>query len=93
MFAESPDTLAEFGMTAPKKAERSAAVKAGAVAKNKATRVARHTMGKNQKKAVKGAVNATLVVAPVDASKPSGATATPAVPAPQAAANVTKTAP
>lgn len=38
--------------------------KAAAAAKRKAARAARRTTGKNQKKAVKGAVNATLIVTP-----------------------------
>jgi hypothetical protein len=51
--------------------------KAVAAAKREATRAARHTMGKNQKKAVKGAINATLVVTPANGSAPSAPTGNP----------------
>jgi len=54
MFAHSPDTLAEFGLTPLKAPKKSAATKAEAAVKNVATRKARHTMGANQKKAVRG---------------------------------------
>jgi hypothetical protein len=54
MFAHSPDTLAEFGLTPLKAPKKSAATKAEAAVKNVATRKARHTMGANQKKAIRG---------------------------------------
>jgi len=54
MFTQSPDTLAAFGLKAPKVGKKKVEAKAMAVAKNKATRQARHTLGKQQKKAVKG---------------------------------------
>jgi hypothetical protein len=47
----------KFGKQPPKaRAPRTAEQKAEAAAKAKATRAARHTMGKNQKKAIKGQV-------------------------------------
>jgi hypothetical protein len=49
MFAQSPDTLAAFGLTVPKVGKRTAAGKTAAALKNKATRKARNTMGKKQK--------------------------------------------
>jgi hypothetical protein len=81
MFAQSPDTLAEFGLTAPKPADKSVVVKAAAIAKSKATRAARHTMGKKQKQAVKGGVT-RVVVTPVMAPTPSPGTAPAPAPAP-----------
>ncbi len=57
--------LADFGFTPPKStANKTAKVKADAVVKAAATRVARHTMGKNQKKSVKGTVTAAPSPAP-----------------------------
>ncbi|HEY8038669.1 MAG TPA: hypothetical protein VIF15_02705 [Polyangiaceae bacterium] len=66
-FAKSPDVLADFGLK-PKKVPTPLTVeeKAAAVAKRKATRASRKTMGSRQKKAVKGTV-ATVVVTPVHA--------------------------
>jgi hypothetical protein len=47
--------LNDFGMETPKpKGAKTVATKAVAAQKRDATRVARHTMGKNQKKSVKG---------------------------------------
>jgi hypothetical protein len=53
MFTASPDTLAAFGLSAPKTGKKSVATKADALQKSKATREARHTMGKKQKQQVK----------------------------------------
>ena len=71
MFGNFADALADFGL-APRKARSpmTAEKKAVAVAKRKATRAARGTMGKNQKKGVKGAVKAALVVTSLDGSPP-----------------------
>jgi len=77
MFQEAPDTLAIFGMTAPKARKTTVATKATAAAKNKATRAARGTVGSKKKLAIKGTV-------PAD----TGATPAPATPA----ASVTPTA-
>jgi hypothetical protein len=54
MFSQSPDTLADFGLKAPKAVKKTVAVKATALVKTKATRAARNTMGSVQKKKVKG---------------------------------------
>jgi len=54
MFAQSPDTLAAFGLTARRAAKKTVAIKATAVAKSKATRKARNTLGRKQKAKVKG---------------------------------------
>jgi hypothetical protein len=68
-FGNSADVLADFGLSPLKVATpMTAETKAVAVAKREATRAARHTMGKNQKKAVKGAIQASLVVAPAPRS-------------------------
>jgi hypothetical protein len=70
-YAGTPSTLADYGVT-PRKAPTplTAQQKAAAAAKRKATRAARHTMGKVQKKGVKGTVIATVT--------PSAPTAAPA---------------
>jgi hypothetical protein len=54
MYSQSPDTLATFGLTALKATKKTAETKATAAVKSKATRVARNTMGSQQKKKVKG---------------------------------------
>jgi hypothetical protein len=72
MFGTSADALAEFGLAPPKaRAPLTAEKKAVAVAKREATRAKRHTMGKNQKKDVKGAITAALVVTPQAGSQPA----------------------
>jgi hypothetical protein len=59
-FGNSPGDLVDFGMV-PRKVPQPKTVeaKADTVKKSLATRKARQTMGKNQKKLVTGAVNAT----------------------------------
>jgi hypothetical protein len=74
MFSQAPDTLAVFGLKAPKVVKKKVDVKAAAVAKSNATRKARNTLGKKAKLAVKGAT-------PVGKTEPVQAPATPAVPA------------
>jgi hypothetical protein len=56
MFAQSPDVLATFGLAPPKVPIRSVDEKTSAVAKAKATRSARHTMGPRQKAKIHGSV-------------------------------------
>jgi hypothetical protein len=58
-FKTSPETLADFGITLPSRRVPDAATTARAVEKSKATRLARHTMGKRQKEKVKGTVPAS----------------------------------
>jgi hypothetical protein len=91
VFGETSPVLSDFGFSPPKRATRTPEQKAASAAKAKATRQARHTMGKKQKKNVKGSVTATLLVTPTNASPPAvspaaalGATAA-ATPAPGAA--------
>ena len=83
MFGASADVLADFGLTPPKaRAPVSAEKKAVAVAKRAATRAARHTASKKQKKAIKGAVTATLVVTPDTGSQPAATQPAPSAGAP-----------
>jgi hypothetical protein len=85
-FGSSADVLADFGLALPKaRTPMTAEEKAVAVAKRAATRAARQTMGKNQKKDMKGAVKAALVVTPIGASAPV-APVSPAASTPAAAA-------
>ncbi len=79
MFQEAPDTLAVFGVKAPKARTTTVAKKAAAAAKNKATRAARGTVGKKKKLAIKGTVPAGNGAAPAPATP---APATPATPTP-----------
>lgn len=73
MFEQTPDTLAVFGLKAPKAAKKKVDVKAAAVVKSKATRTARHTTGKKAKLAIKGTL-------PAAQSGPAAPPATPAKP-------------
>jgi len=84
MFAADMATLQLFDITPRKKATKTTAIKAVAVAKMRATRVARHTLGKKARLAVKGTVTPP---APTPAPAPTQATQTAApAPAPQTAA-------
>jgi hypothetical protein len=77
-FGGSIDALADFGLTPRKPRVVTPEKKAAAAAKARATRTARHTMGKNQKAAIKGTVSPT---APATAAPPAPAPTVPAVPA------------
>jgi hypothetical protein len=88
-FAGSIDTLADFGLTPRKARVVTPEEKTVAVAKAKATRAARHTMGKKQKAAIKGTVPEAAPATPPAAAVPAASTATvpatstaPAVPMP-----------
>ena len=71
IHGDTSSVLADFGFSPPKKAVRTPEQKAAAAAKAKATRAARHTMGKNQKKNIKGAVvTTTPIPAPVTVTAP-----------------------
>jgi hypothetical protein len=92
-FGNSADVLADFGLAPPKaRTPMTAEEKAVAAAKRKATRTARHTMGKNQKKSVQGSVTAKLVVTPAAPSPGSAPVASPA-PVGNPPAGVTTVAP
>jgi hypothetical protein len=71
MFAGSPDTLADFGLTPRKPHVVAPAVKVAAAAKAKATRAARHTMGTKQKAGIKGALDGVSLVVTAQPSAPS----------------------
>ena len=84
MFAGSPDTLADFGLTPRKPHVVAPAVKVAAAAKAKATRAARHTMGTKQKAGIKGALDGMSLVVTAQPSAPlasSPVSSTPTVPA------------
>jgi hypothetical protein len=70
-FSKSPDVLADFGLT-PRKATTPLTVEAktAAAAKRASTRAARHTMGKVQKREVKGNV-VGVTVTPITAPPPT----------------------
>ena len=84
MFTNSPDTLALFDLEPPKaRAPLSAAQRAAAVAKAKATREARGTKGAKQKALVTGnvtGVTITPITAPVPAPPAAPVVAAPASP-------------
>jgi len=83
-FGDSPDVLGDFGLK-PKKAKASPTIqqKATAAARRAATRKARNTLGKNQKKDVKGTVT-TIVASTPPAGSPSPSA--PSAPTPVASA-------
>jgi hypothetical protein len=76
-FGNAPDVLADFGLT-PKKVPTplTPQEKVVATAKRAATRAARHTMGKVQKKAVKGTIT-TIVTPPPTTAPTTPVVATP----------------
>jgi hypothetical protein len=83
-FAGSVDALADFGLKRRKQtAPRTPEQKAAAVAKAKATRAARHTMGSKQKAKVKGAVPQTAPASPPPAAATPPVTAAPPSPQPK----------
>ena len=73
--------LGDFGMNVPKSTgKKTVEAKAQAVAQSRATRAARHTMGKDQKRSIKGVVPSTATTAETPSS--SAPAATPAQVAP-----------
>jgi hypothetical protein len=68
-FGSAPDVLADFGVNPTVRTPLTAQAKVAAAAKRKATRAARHTMGSQQKKSVKGDVTG-IVVTPVTSAAP-----------------------
>jgi hypothetical protein len=75
----NPALQSQFGIAPAKKGEKTVAVKSTAIAKAKATRAARHTMGPKQRKAVTGAT-----AAPSPAEQPAAPAPSPAAPKPPA---------
>jgi hypothetical protein len=78
--ADAVDLLADFGFKPPKPRKVAVKVKAAAADKTAATRAARHTMGSQQKKAVKGAVPAATTPPATAAAPVTTAATTPAAP-------------
>jgi hypothetical protein len=78
-FSGQVDALADFGLTARKAVVLTPAEKLARNAKAKATRAARHTMGKVQKSMVTGETAPAATPAP---AAPAPATPAPAAPAP-----------
>jgi hypothetical protein len=77
-YGSTSPILADFGFSPPKTAVKSPAVKTAAAEKALATRKARNTMGKVQKKAVKGNVTAVTITPVVSAPvAPAAPTTTP----------------
>ncbi|HEX3769721.1 MAG TPA: hypothetical protein VHV30_02595 [Polyangiaceae bacterium] len=60
-FGHSQEALADFGITSKTRATPSSEAKTAAVAKRKATRAARHTMGPRQKMGIHGNVTGVTV--------------------------------
>jgi hypothetical protein len=73
--------MAEFGFTPAKARKTKVSIKAGAADKAVATRKARHTMGKQQKKPIKGAAPTAAATVPATAVATVPATPAGAVPA------------
>jgi hypothetical protein len=74
-FGDAADPLADFGLLPRKVHKLKVVEKAQVVAKVRATRIARHTAGPRQKKAVKGSV--PTPPAPPSPAEPAAANATP----------------
>jgi hypothetical protein len=70
-YGNAPTSLADYGMT-PRKVRTPPSTEqtAQAIAKRQATRVARHTMGTQQKKDVKGTITKIVPAAPSVATAP-----------------------
>jgi hypothetical protein len=71
-FAGQVDTLADFGLTGRKPTVVTPETRVAAAAKARATRAARHTMGKKQKAKIKGTVPAAAPEVPPSATAPTG---------------------
>jgi len=84
-FSGQVDTLADFGLTGRKTPVVSPETRVAAAAKAKATRQARHTMGKKQKAKIKGTVPTTAPATTPPATPP--AAAPPAAPVAVASAS------
>jgi hypothetical protein len=70
--------LGDFGMSAPKRASKTVQAKAEAVAKGKATREARHTMGSKQEESVHGAPEQPATTTATPSAQGTAPAATPA---------------
>ena len=85
-FSGQVDVLADFGLTPRKPRVVTPEGKVVAAAKAKATRAARHTMGKNQKAAIKGTLPVPAPVVSTPAPTPVAPAPAPVTPAPTQAA-------
>jgi uncharacterized protein (TIGR02266 family) len=81
-YAGQVDTLADFGLTPRKPLVMTPEKRAAAAAKAKATRAARHTMGKKQKALVKGTSPVAPATTPVPVPVPATTPALTPAPAP-----------
>jgi len=92
-YLNSPEVLADFGLQTKPRALLTTEAQAAANAKRASTRAARHTMGSQQRKAVKGDVTG-VTVTPIVATHPTPAPspASPSNPAPNGAAKAASTA-
>jgi hypothetical protein len=81
LYGNAADPLADFGFV-PKKSsvKRTGQTIVQATAKSKATKTARHTLGKKQRKAIKG--TPVPPIPPAPASPPTGSNGPNAAPAP-----------
>jgi hypothetical protein len=75
MLGTASAAFRAFGFALPKKAQPDVETKAGAVAKLRATRAARNTMGKKQRLAIKGVVQPVLALPAATSSSASPVTA------------------
>jgi hypothetical protein len=81
-FVGQADTLATFGLTPRKPRVVKPETKVVAAAKAKATREARHTMGKKQKAKIKGTLDSSVVTIAVPGPTPIPASPAAAAPTP-----------
>jgi len=91
-FGTAPEVLADFGINPKARALLTVEEKAAAVAKRAATRAARHTMGSQQKKGIKGTVTGVLVT-PISAAPVVTAPSGPTAPATSGALTAASSAP
>ncbi len=87
----SSTVLADFGYTPRKVAVRTPATSVAAAAKSAATRKARHTMGKDQKKEVTGDVTGVVVTPVTTVPAPATPPAPTVAPAPSQAGPAVRT--
>jgi hypothetical protein len=71
MYGKTSETYATFGFATQQPVKATAAIKAAAVEKRAATRVARGTLGKRARKVIKGVVAAPAPVTPAPAGNGS----------------------
>jgi D-serine deaminase-like pyridoxal phosphate-dependent protein len=76
-FGKQVDVLADFGLKPRKSVVRTPEQKQEAAAKAKATRAARHTMGKRQRAAITGATAAAAAAASSEPPAPTSPSTTP----------------